>query len=180
MEPFIGEIRAVGFNFAPRGWSFCQGQLMSISQNSALFAILGTTYGGDGRTTFALPDLRGRIVVDAGQGPGLSRYTLGQASGTENVTLLTTQMPAHIHNLNSDIAVGANSTSGSTTSPAGNVPAANTNVQRYSTSTDTLMAAGSVSGTATAVGGSAPHSNLMPYLSLNYIIAITGIFPPRS
>ena len=180
MEPFIGEIRAVGFNYAPQNWALCNGSLLQIRSYTALYAILGNTYGGDGRTTFALPDLRGRIVVDAGQGPGLSRYQLGQVSGTENVTLATTQIPAHIHNLSSDIAVGANSAGGSTTAPAGNVPAANTNAQRYSTSTDALMAAGSVSGTATAVGGGASHPNLMPYLSVNYIIALNGIFPVRS
>lgn len=180
MDPFLGEIRAVGFNYAPNNWALCQGQLLPINQNSALFALLGTTYGGDGRTTFGLPDLRGRLIVHPGQGAGLSRYTLGQLSGTENTTLLVTQLPTHTHGLSSDLVVGATTTNGSTASPAGNVLAPNTSMQRYSSTSDTLMATTSVTGTAAATGGSTAHSNIMPYLSLNYIIALAGIFPQRS
>jgi len=180
MDPFVGEIRAIGFNYAPNNWAFCQGQLMPINRYTALFSLLGTTYGGDGRTTFALPDLRGRLIVHPGQGGGLSRYTLGQVSGTENTTLLVTQLPAHTHGLGSDLAVGATTAVGSVASPAGSVPALNGSVQRYSSTSDTLMATTSVTGTAAATGGSTPHSNIMPYLSLNYIIALAGIFPQRS
>lgn len=180
MDPFVGEIRAVGFNYAPNNWALCQGQLLPISQNTALYSLLGITYGGDGRTTFGLPDLRGRLIVHPGQGAGLSRYTLGQVSGTENTTLLVTQLPVHTHALGSDLAVGATTTNGSTASPAGNVLALNTSMQRYSSTSDTLMATTSVTGTAAATGGSTAHSNIMPYLSLNYIIALAGIFPQRS
>jgi microcystin-dependent protein len=180
MDPFIGEIRAVGFNYAPRGWAFCDGATLQIRSNTALFAILGTTYGGDGQSTFRLPDLRGRIVVHAGQGPGLSRYPLGSVSGTENVILALPQLAAHTHGLGTDIAVSANNAAGSGTTPTGNVPAVNSGVQQYSPSADTAMAAGSVGGTAANVGGGQAHSNMMPYLTLNYIIATTGIFPPRS
>src|SRR4051812_113885 len=111
--PFLGEIRMVGFNFAPRGWALCNGQILSIAQNTALFSILGTTYGGNGQTTFALPDLRGRVPVSAGQGPGLSSYDLGQVTGSENVTLTVQQLPAHSHN------IAADATAGNVGSPSG-------------------------------------------------------------
>ena len=179
MDPFIGEIRAVGFNFAPRGWALCQGQLLAISQNTALFSLLGTTYGGDGRTTFGLPDLRSRLIVQPGQGAGLSAYTLGQLSGSETQTLALNQMPAHTHTL-TGVTVNANSTAGSSTTPTGNVPALDTGVQHYASSPDVQMAAGSVAGTTTAVGGGTPHSNTMPSLGMYYVIALQGIFPPRS
>lgn len=179
MDPFIGEIRAVGFTFAPQGWALCQGQLMSISQNTALFSLLGTTYGGDGRVTFGLPDLRSRLIVQPGQGPGLSPYTLGQVSGSETETLTANEMPAHNHPL-SGVLVNANSTDGSSTTPTGNVPALDTGVQHYATSPDVQMAAGSVAGTTTPVGSGAAHANTMPSLGLSYVIATQGIYPPRS
>ena len=179
MDPFVGEIRAVGFNFAPRGWALCQGQLMAISQNTALFSILGTTYGGDGRTTFALPDLRSRIIVQPGQGPGLSNYSQGQQSGSETQTLTGNQMAAHTHTL-SGVTVNANSAAGSTAAPAGNVLGSNTKVQHYAASPDMQMAAGSVSGTTTATGGGTPHANTMPSLGMYYIISLSGIYPQRS
>ncbi|MDQ2771523.1 MAG: tail fiber protein [Bacteroidota bacterium] len=178
MDPFIGEVRAVGFNFAPRGWALCQGQLMSISQNTALFSLLGTTYGGDGRTTFGLPDLRSRFIVQPGQGPGLSNYVLGQMSGSESETLTTNEMPAHTHPL-SGVTVNANSGAGSTAAPAGNVLASNAGVQHYASAPDAQMIAGSVAGTTTSVGGGTAHANTMPSLGMYYVIATQGIFPQR-
>jgi microcystin-dependent protein len=179
-DVFVGEIRAVGFGFAPYGWALCDGSLLQISRNTALFALLGTTYGGDGRTTFALPDMRGRILVNPGQGPGLSSYVQGQRSGTETVTLAANQLPLHTHGLSSDIAVAANNATGTSNTPAGNVPALNTSAQQYSSSSDAQMSTTSVTGTATAAGGTQAHSNLMPYLPLYYVIALQGEFPQRS
>lgn len=176
-EPFIGEIIMFGGNFAPRGWALCDGQLLSIAQNTALFSILGTTYGGDGRVTFALPDLRGRVPVHAGQGPGLSDYNLGQVGGTENVTLLTSEIPAHAHGF----ALNGNSANGSLTSPINNFPATvidtngNASIQGYSNTSDGVMAG----GTSSLTGGNQPHNNLQPYLCVNFIIALEGIFPSR-
>lgn len=163
---YLGEIRLFGFNFAPRGWALCNGQLMSISQNSALFALLGTTYGGDGITTFALPDLRGRVAIHQGQGPGLSSHVMGEVGGTETVTLTTNQMPSHAHNpLGS---AGAQTTN----RPDGAAPAQGGN---YSTPDASHPMA-----TTSVVGGSQPHNNVQPYLTMNYCIAVTGIFPSRN
>lgn len=175
-EAFIGEIRLVGFNFAPQGWALCDGQLLSISQNTALFSLLGTTYGGDGRTTFALPDLRGRVPVNQGQGPGLSPYNIGQSSGAETVTLITSQIPAHSH------AVSANSTAGAVDSPIGNFTSAiadpNTGAlfNAFSASANGTMNPGVVGIT----GGSQPHTNLQPLLCVNFIICLQGIYPSRN
>lgn len=175
-EPYIGQIMMFAGNFAPRGWALCEGQLLSIAQNSALFSILGTTYGGDGRTTFALPDLRGRVPIQPGTGPGLSPYTLGQSGGAENVSLLITNIPAHNHPLEASTAAGDSS------SPQGAVPAVTVdpNTQQplngYHSSPNTTMAAASVG----FAGGSQPHTNVQPYLSVNFIIALEGIFPSRS
>lgn len=171
-DPFIGEIRMFAGNFAPRSWAFCWGQLLSVSENDALFALIGTTYGGDGVTTFALPDLRGRIPVGQGQGPGLSNRIIGQRYGTEEVTLLSTQMPPHTHTL---VASATTATAGS---PAGAVVAAQP---------DDLVFIGGVAPTAVMRadqivpdGGSQPHDNMAPYLCLNFIIALFGIFPSQS
>ncbi|RZK58402.1 MAG: phage tail protein [Hymenobacter sp.] len=179
MDPFVGEIRAFGFNFAPRAWAPCQGQLLSIAQNTALFSLLGTTYGGNGQTTFGLPDLRGRLIVNPGTGAGLSTYNIGQLGGIENETLQLTELPAHIHTLGAGLTVTTSSAAGTSSTPAGNVLAVLNTVQHYSTSPDAQMAAGSIAGTATAVGSGTPHSNLMPYLCINYCISLTGIFPQR-
>jgi microcystin-dependent protein len=156
-----------GFNFAPRGNAFCNGQIMSISQNTALFSLLGTTYGGNGTTTFALPDLRSRVPLHFGQGPGLSSYSQGQLAGEENHTLITTEMPVHTHT--------ARASSGDATdaSPVGNVLAAG---GTYTAAANQNMAAGAI----TSVGGSQPHNNLQPYLALNFCIALNGIFPSRN
>jgi microcystin-dependent protein len=167
MEGYIGQVILFAGTFAPRGWAFCQGQLLSIAQNTALFAILGTTYGGNGQTTFALPDLRGRTPVGAGQGPGLGNKSLGQMGGEEAHTLLASEMPAHNHVLN-----GTNADQ-TTNRPGGALPAKG---GAYGTSPNTTLAAGAL-GTA---GGSQAHNNLPPYLGLNYIICLEGIFPSRN
>jgi microcystin-dependent protein len=174
-EPFLGEIRMVGFTFAPRGWAFCNGQIMSLAQNQALFSLLGTTYGGDGITTFALPDLRGRVPIHCGNstGPGLSSYNSGQLGGTENVTLLPTQLPAHSHPVNA-VAAGGNSAS-----PSGNLPA----IESTGTSLDYSTAGASATMSSAMIGnnsGGQPHSNIQPYLAINFIIALQGIFPSRN
>jgi microcystin-dependent protein len=169
-EPFLGEIRIFGFNFAPQGWAFCDGQLMSISQNTALFSLLGTFYGGNGIQTFALPDLRGRVSIHQGQGPGLSSYVIGQTGGTENTTLNTNQMPQHNH------AAVANASPATTGRPDGAVPA-RAAADIYAPAPDgTAMNAGHIGNT----GGSQPFNNLQPYLTVNFCIALQGIFPSRN
>ena len=161
--PYVGEIRLVGFNFAPQGWVLCQGQLLSIAEYSTLFQLLGTTYGGDGQTTFGVPDLQGRAAIHQG-----SSYIIGTKSGTENVTLLTTQIPQHTH------PIAAQGGSGNTTSPGG-VFFAGSAEDQYA------GAASATSGAMlTNIGGSLPHDNLMPYLCLNYIISLFGVFPSQS
>ncbi len=165
-EPFLGTIVGFAGNFAPRGWALCQGQILSISQNTALFSLLGTTYGGNGQTTFALPDLRGRTPVSSGQGPGLSNYDLGQSGGEESVVLNAAQMPAHTHQvLGSSVATGGR--------PNGRTPATG---GQYGNANDVTMDPGMIQ----AAGGSQPHDNMPPHLAINYIIALQGIFPSRN
>lgn len=177
-EPFIGEIIMFAGNFNPRGWALCQGQLLAISQNTALFSILGTTYGGNGQTTFALPDLRGRVPVGQGQGPGLSSYTLGQQSGSETVTLTSQQMPSHNHLINASEGNGAQQTPGSGFPASGVVPTSgNAAVSNYRNSSDGTTLAPTAVGLA---GGNQPHTNIQPYLCINFIIALEGIFPSRN
>ena len=166
-DPFIGQIALFPYNFAPRGWAFCNGQLLSIAQNTALFSLLGTTFGGNGQTTFALPDLRGRAVMSSGQAPGLSPYVLGQQGGNETVTLVTAQVPAHTH------TIMASQNDATASSPANTVPAGG---GAYGTALNTSMNAGMVQ----VVGGSQPHENRPPYLVLNYCIALEGIYPSRN
>jgi microcystin-dependent protein len=166
MEPFIGEIRLVPFNFAPRGWALCAGQMLSISQNTALFSLLGTTYGGDGRTTFALPDLRGRVAVGTGQPAVGSDYPLGATGGQEAVELMTPQLPAHSHPVN------ASSAAATSKSPAGAYPAGG---GAYTGARNVRMKNAMIALT----GGGEEHENRQPYLSLNYIIALQGIYPAR-
>jgi microcystin-dependent protein len=170
-NPFLGEIRLFGFNFAPRTWATCSGQLMPIAQNTALFSLLGTTYGGDGQTTFALPDLRGRSALSAGQGPGLAAYNLGQVSGVETVTLISTQMPAHNHTM---LASSSDSTA---KNPSGNIPGGTASPVYAAVGTANTTMAPQVIGGA---GGSQPHENRSPYLVLNYCIALEGIYPSRN
>jgi microcystin-dependent protein len=169
-EPFLGEIRYVAFTFAPQGWAMCNGQLMSINQNTALFSLLGTTYGGNGQTTFALPDMRGRVPVHVGQGPGLSPYVQGQEGGSEAVTLSVNQMPTHTH------ALGASAEEASAPSPNGNILATKARVPLYNAGfPDAVMSPNAIG----AAGGSQPFSILQPYQTMNCIIALQGIFPSR-
>jgi len=175
-EPFIGEISMFAGNFAPRGWALCDGQLLSISQNTALFSILGTTYGGDGRTTFGLPDLRGRVPMHPGNGPGLTPRSLGEKGGVEEVNLTINQMPSHSHHASG--TVRAYNGDPDSESPDETVLA---NGQFYSSqSPDTNMHADSVQMTVDNSGGSQPHTNIQPYQCINYIIALEGIFPSRN
>ena len=173
-DPFLGEIALVPYTFAPKGWAFCDGQILSIAQNTALFALLGTTFGGNGQTTFALPDLRGRAPLHVGgsQGPGLSAYFLGQSGGVEGVTLLASQMPTHSHGVNAD---GGNGTSDS---PSNAIMGKNASgVPQYSgNAPTTTMAAAAIAN----AGGSQPHENRPPFLAMNYIIAMQGIFPSQN
>jgi microcystin-dependent protein len=165
-EPFIASIVLFAGNFAPRGWAFCDGQIMAINQNTALFSLLGTTYGGNGQTTFALPDLRGRVPVGPRQGPGLQNYDLGEFSGVETVTLISTQMPAHQH------LQPASNADEDTNRPNNAVPAKG---GVYAGSTD-----GSNLDPTSVAGGNQPHENRPPFLAMNYIIAVEGIFPSRN
>ena len=174
MEPFIGEIIMFGGNFAPRNWALCDGQLLQISQNSALFSILGTTYGGDGRQTFALPDMRGRVSIHPGTGPGLSTYRLGQKGGLENVVLNTLQIPSHSHTF----LPRCSTDDGTADSPVNNVPATHEAMAEspYAPSDNANMRGGNTGNT----GGSQGHTNIQPYLCVNYIIALQGLFPSRN
>jgi microcystin-dependent protein len=179
-DPYLATITIFAGNFAPLNWAYCNGALLSIAQYTALFALIGTTYGGDGVTTFALPDLRGRMAVGTGQGAGLPNYILGEASGTENTTLLTSNLPAHNHIITSVTgAPGASADGGSLSSPIGNVPA--DVAQRYTTGPgDGAMAAYPTMTASAIAGSSSPVSNVTPYMAMNYIICIEGIFPSRS
>jgi microcystin-dependent protein len=176
-EPFIGQIVLFAGNFEPKGWAFCNGQLLSIAQNTALFAILGTTYGGNGQTTFALPDLRGRVPIHFGQGPGLSNYNLGQIGGTENVTLTTNQIPSHNHPATSTLS-GTNAPA-TAAQPEG-LQLAQGRQTAYGSGAPVTMNPTSVTTTVGAAGGNQPHPNLQPYTTLSYIIALVGIFPSRN
>ena len=171
-DPFVAEIRIFPFNFAPKGWAFCDGQLMPLSQNTALFSLLGTTYGGDGKSTFALPDLQGNASMHPGQGPGLSLYDLGQMGGTETVTLLQSEMPVHTHSLQYHTVDLAEL----------NAPAVNRSLVTSANATAYVTPANLVPLAAQALppaGGDQPHNNMMPYLTLNFNIALQGVFPPR-
>ena len=175
-EDYIGEISMFAGNFAPKGWAFCQGQLLPISQNTALFSLLGTTYGGNGVTTFALPDLRGRSPIGTGQGPGLSNYDLGQTGGTETVTELTSQMPVHNHALKASTAAGTTNTPGSGTYLGKAVTPDRQEVNLYTEAVpDTTIGPASIGN----YGGSQPQSIRDPYLTINYIICLQGIYPSR-
>jgi len=171
-QPFVGEIRMFGGNFAPSGWAFCQGQLMPISENDTLFNLIGTTYGGDGQETFGIPDLQGRLPVHAGQGPGLSQnYQIGEKAGVESVTLTTNQIPVHTHPFMASTAV-ANSNS-----PTNQVIAQSTQRAAYfEASTTTNLAASAVS----PAGGSQPHDNFQPYLCISFIISLFGVYPTQN
>lgn len=169
-DPFIGLIIMVPYNFPPRGWAFCNGQLLSIAQNTALFSLLGTTYGGNGQTTFALPNLQGRFPMHWGNGPGLSPRSLGETAGSESVTLLSTQMPAHNHQIT------VQTDPGTTDSPSGAYPARPaSSIPQYGTTPGGTLNAATVS----AAGGSQPHDNMPPYQTVSFCIALQGIYPSR-
>ncbi len=171
-EPFIGQIMMVGFNFAPRGWANCDGQLLPISQNTALYSLLGTTYGGDGVNTFALPDLRGRVPVHMGTGLGLTTRKIGQRSGQEAVVLSAAHMPSHTHSLQ------AQNDAASVDTPGGNYLAQRGRPDIYDSDSDKLVQMGASAIEAT--GGSQGHDNMQPYLVLNFVIALIGLFPSRN
>ncbi|MGZ5431566.1 MAG: phage tail protein [Thermoanaerobaculia bacterium] len=172
-DPFVAEIRIFPFNFAPKGWAWCDGQLMPLSQNTALFSLLGTTYGGDGKSNFALPDLQGRAPMHPGQGPGLSLHDLGETGGSETVTLLESEIPAHSHAMRDhDIDLGEL-----------NAPAANRSLAKSANSTIYTTAANLVTmspNALTPAGGDQPHNNLQPYLTFYFCIALQGVYPPRT
>lgn len=169
-DPYIGEIRMFAGNFAPVGWMFCEGQLIPISENDALFALIGTTYGGDGQETFALPDLRGRLPVHQGTGPGLSTRVIGELSGVETVTLTTNQIPAHTHGLQ------ASTSEAETSQPNGNILAASDDNLFTGLTPNTALNNAALN----SVGGSQPHNNLMPSLCVSFIISLYGIFPSQA
>ena len=171
-EAYIGAVVLFGGNFAPRNWALCQGQLLSISANTALFSILGTTFGGNGTTTFGLPDLRGRAAVGAGQGPGLSNYTIGEMTGTETVTLTVNQMPSHNHT----VAPQAKNGAGDDTNPGGTKYMATASTDLYANSPNVAMGP----STSSLTGGNQPVSIIQPVLCINYIICVSGIFPSRN
>ena len=170
-DPFVAEIRIFPFNFAPKGWAFCDGQLLPLSQNTALFSLLGTTYGGDGKSNFALPDMQGNAPMHPGQGPGLSLHDLGETGGSETVTLLESEIPSHSHGLR------ASAQDATTRIVAGQLTATGTGVQLYGPQPPTVALNGSA---LTPAGGDQPHNNMQPYLTLNFCIALQGVFPPRT
>ena len=177
MEGYLAQIIMFAGNFAPRSWAFCQGQILSIAQNTALFSLLGTTYGGNGQTTFGLPDFRGRVPVGTGQGPGLPSIDLGEQSGTPTTTLLITNMPAHNHT--ATVNVGVSDANASSTEGDGKIlgaPAANI----FAPANTAAGNMGGVSATIGIAGGSQPFNNMQPYIGMNYVICISGIFPSRN
>ncbi len=171
-EPFLAEVRIVGFNFAPRGWAFCDGQILPINQNQSLYSLLGTTYGGDGRTSFALPDLRGRTPIHVGRSNGGGDHRLGQKSGEETHTLAANEMPQHTH------VAKASNTQANLTAASGNLLANSLSEMYVDANAADLV--NMRSGTVTNVGGGQAHNNMQPYLALNYCIALQGLFPSRN
>jgi microcystin-dependent protein len=168
-DPFVAEIRIFPFNFAPTGWAWCDGQLLPLSQNTALFSLLGTTYGGDGKSNFALPDMQGRAPMHPGQGPGLSLHDLGETGGTETVSLLESEIPSHSHQLRASDSVADSS------APAGVL--ATSSKSAFETVNQNLVAMAPES--LAPAGGDQPHNNMQPYLTLYFCIALQGVFPPR-
>jgi microcystin-dependent protein len=174
MDPFVAEIRIFPFDFAPKGWAFCDGQILPLSQNTALFSLLGTTYGGDGKSNFALPDMQGNAPMHPGQGPGLSLHDLGETGGSETVTLLESEIPSHTHQMRGD-----NQDPGDTGAPSpAAVFAKSSGAFAFVPPTPVLV---QMSDSAIApAGGDQPHNNLQPYLTLNFCIALQGVYPPRT
>ncbi len=172
-DPFLAEIRIFGFNFAPKGWALCNGQLMPISQNTALFSLLGTNYGGNGQSTFGLPNLQGRAVMHPGQGQGLNNRVLGEVGGSANVALLASELPSHGHGV---VVATTNDAIADRSNATGNVLAKPVDSSYAAGGNNTAMSAGSTS----VSGSSFAHNNMQPYLVMNFCIALQGIFPPRS
>ena len=173
MDPFVAEIRIFPFNFAPKGWALCDGQLLPLSQNTALFSLLGTTYGGDGKSNFALPNMQGNVPMHPGQGPGLSLHDLGETGGSEFVSLLESEIPGHNHSMNAQSVP-----LGSVITPAGNTftrPASGNLFNKAGP-----VVAAMAPETLAPAGGDQPHNNMQPYLTLNFCIALQGVFPPRT
>jgi len=174
MDPFVAEIRIFPFNFAPKGWAFCDGQILPLSQNTALFSLLGTTYGGDGKSNFALPDMQGNAPMHPGQGPGLSLHDLGETGGSDTVSLLESEIPSHNHTLM------ASGTASSKPSPVGNAFARiQSGATPYVAPAGAPLASFSDDALAPA-GGDQPHNNMQPYLTLTFCIALQGVYPPRT
>lgn len=174
-DPFVAEIRIFPFNFAPKGWAFCDGQLLPLSQNTALFSLLGTTYGGDGKSTFALPDLQGSVPMHPGQGPGLSLYDLGQIGGSETITLLVSEIPAHTHSVGRALGDAGNSIT-----PVNSVWAQSAAGRGAAALYKDGAPTGKVNlNSLNVTGGGLPHNNMQPYLTLNFCIALQGVFPAR-
>jgi microcystin-dependent protein len=169
-DPFVAEIRIFPFNFAPKGWAFCNGQILPISQNTALFSLLGTTYGGDGKSTFALPDLEGNAAMHPGQGQGLSLRDLGEIGGSQTVTLIQTEIPAHTHSISMSVRPPDN------INPSGLALGTGNSVYATASGAPQVTAAPQALSPA---GGSLPHNNMQPYLTLNFCIALQGVFPAR-
>jgi microcystin-dependent protein len=171
-DPFVAEIRIFPFNFAPTGWAWCNGQILPISQNTALFSLLGTTYGGDGKSTFALPNLQGRVPLHPGQGPGLSDRELGEMNGASTVTLLNSEIPVHTHGMRAEASDPADVKIVNPNASFG----VSQEAQIYQTTPDVQLAPEAL----TPAGGDLPHNNLQPYLTLYFNIALQGVFPPRT
>lgn len=181
MEGTVGEIRMFAGNFAPKNWAYCQGQIVAIQSNTALFAILGTVYGGNGTTNFGLPNMSGRTPVGAGQGPGLSPYQIGQTSGTENRTLTSANLPAHTHPVAGSILMPASTVLGNKDAPQGSYPAFFTDTEAYNTASNGAMAPLQLSPLVVGqAGNSIPYSSRQPVLGINYIICMFGVFPARN
>ena len=181
-QPFVAEIRMFCGNFPPRNWAFCNGQLLPIAQNTALFSLLGTTYGGNGQTNFALPDLRGRSPMNQGQGPGLSPKDLGEVAGVENVTLITNTMPSHTHPLvQNTISFPSNSNAGNADSPAGNIFAGNASQEDYTAPPGNgTLAPMTMGGNLAPTGQGQPFSDMQPFLGVSFILCMFGVFPSRN
>jgi microcystin-dependent protein len=173
MDPFVAEIRIFPFNFAPTGWAFCDGQILPLSQNTALFSLLGTTYGGDGKSNFALPDMQGNAPMHPGQGPGLSLHDLGETGGSETVSLLESEIPAHSHSMGAQ-----NVPLGTVQTPAGNTFSHPASGNLFNKANPAVVAMND--STLAPAGGDQPHNNMQPYLTLNFCIALQGVYPPRT
>jgi microcystin-dependent protein len=174
-NPFLAEIRIFPFNFAPKGWAFCDGQILPLSQNTALFSLLGTTYGGDGKSNFALPNMQGNAPMHPGQGPGLSLHDLGETGGSDTVTLLESEIPSHPHTLEASSHNANVGTPGPTLALGRSAPAT-----MYKTPASNPQPVAMSNSTIAPAGGDQPHNNLMPYLTLNFCIALQGVYPPRT